>query len=104
MVYFEPQAHGTSIAVTLVIGYDEPGTATFILLCHFHKISPFYGKKQSVRDLFKDLHDLLDDKTKKLERQCEGGSSGRIKYSKELKMMLNTLNVTPRKSKGVWST
>lgn len=56
-VYFEPQAHGASEDVTLVLGYDDDtGTATSILLCRFHKFRPFYGKKQSVRALFKDLH------------------------------------------------
>ena len=97
MIYFDPELLYDSFDVTLVLGYDASGTDTgttaSVLLCRFHMIKPYYGKGQTVRSLFKDLHDLLDDRKMKLERHREGGSSGRINYSKELRMMLHTPNV-----------
>jgi len=90
MVYFDTECHSVNTDITLVLGFEESSNAASILLCRFHKLKAFYGKKRTVRTLFKDLHDLLDEKTMKLERCREGGSSGRIRYSKELRMMLHT--------------
>ena len=99
--YFNSKLVPKHVDVSLLIGYDNTKEDTAsILLCRFHKMNPsFKLKKQNSKSLLKDLQNEL--KNDGLERRRVGGSSGKIGFTKEMKLLMKTHNSSPRCSKGV---
>ena len=85
--------------VTCIFGIPMGESADFrsILLLQFHKFKPTFCSRKgtSPETLLKELEKLL--KNNQLECQCSGGSSGVLKYSKELKDLLHMANFCPSK-------
>ena len=88
------------VDVSLLIGYDDTKEDTAsILLCRFHKMNPsFKLKNQNSKSLLQDLQDEL--KNDGLEHRRVGGSSGKIGFTKEMKLLMKTHNSSPRLSFG----
>ena len=85
---------------TMIIGHNAGSANGSLLLCRFNKLSPLLRKKQK-QTTNKLLIDLMKElKNNGLERRRTGGSSGLTQYTKELKVMLKTNNISPRCSKG----
>lgn len=84
--------------VTIIVGFEDGGTAASVLLCRFHKFDPCIANPRAL------LIDLQKELTNKYERRRVGGSSGFMTYSEELmKGLLGVSNSSPRASKGaVW--
>ena len=88
--------------ITVIVGCKNSVDSTGqLLLMRFNNYNPVLSKKkkQNVQNLFNDLVYLL--KNDGLERRRQGGSSGKISYSKNLMKLMSTHNCTPRKSKGM---
>lgn len=98
-VYLKPPPDNR-IDVSLVVGYGAPSNDGNLLLCRFHRMTPNISKKkkQNTRVLLQDLQEQL--KNNGLERRRAGGSSGEVNYSKELHILLQSHNSSPRCSKG----
>ena len=95
------------IDVTVVIGIDSMDKSESfgsILLMRFHKLRPSFTKKNTdgcTKTFFTTLRNELSNGG--LERRRVGGSSGKITYSRDVKLLLATPNSTPRCSSGaVW--
>ena len=95
------------IDVTVVIGIDSMDKSESfgsILLMRFHKLRPSFTKKNTdgcTKTFFTTLQNELSNGG--LERRRVGGSSGKITYSRDVKLLLATPNSTPRCSSGaVW--
>ena len=99
--YFNNNLRPRHVDVSLLIGYDSPKKYTAsILLCRFHNLNPsFKLKNQNSKSLLRDLKNEL--KNDGLERRRVGGSSGKIGFTKEMKLLMKTHNSSPRCSKGV---
>ena len=104
--YFDASSESNKVDVTLVVGLDSKHHAGFasILLMRFHKLKPTFNqgnKDECSRNFLKELQSELSNGG--LERRRVGGSSGRITYSRDMKLLMATPNATPRCASGaVW--